>query len=50
MEGLMNWFIFSLGFLVGGLCIGIIANRFPKVFGIAVAGVNAIDAKVNAKV
>ena len=45
----MFWFGFSIGFIVAALGTGIIANRFPKVFGIAVAGVNAIDAKVNAK-
>ena len=46
----MNWFIFALGFAIGALVCGIVANRFPKVFGIAVAGVNAIDDKVNAKI
>ena len=41
--------LFGLGFAVGALVCGVVANRFPKLFGIAVAGVNAVDAKVNSK-
>jgi len=39
----------GIGFIAGVIVCGFVANRFPGLFGIAVAAVNTADTAINKK-